>query len=108
MMRTVMLAGVLTLLVLFPVKAGGDLPAADDYRPLPATRDIWVPGSKPARKATLWVLRIEGEKREYLVPIRVMKEFGFKAGQTVSPETARLIAIEMGADYPPDILEKLK
>lgn len=61
-----------------------------------------------AREPTLWILRIEGEKQEYLLPIEVMQEWGLHAGQTVSQETARRIAIDMGAEYPTEILRRLE
>jgi hypothetical protein len=113
-----------TLLAVALVMAGGDFPAADEYRPpsfraTPVQMDdgddsdiIWQPDRpakrKKKRQPTLWLLRIEGEKQTYLVPIAAMKKMGFKAGVTVSPETARLLAVELGAKYPPEILEKLE
>lgn len=106
------------------VMAGGDLPAADDYRPYRVERMrpalerhleddddvIWEPSEPVKRRkpATRWILRIEGEKREYYVPIPVMKELGLRAGTIVSEEMSRLIAQKLGAKYPPEILEKLE
>jgi hypothetical protein len=91
-----------------------DLPAADDYRPSRIQRiqerRLWEPMApvRRPRLPTKWKLRIEGEPGEFLIPISVAKEFGLKPGQTVSIETARMIAEEMGARYTPEIIEKLE
>ena len=115
---------------------GAEFPSADDYRPQRFERaermervqvqrvkrierelqidddddnELWQPDMPVRRKRpTLWVLRIEGDKQEYMVPPSVMRGKKLRAGETVDSNMARDIAISMGAKYPPDILEALK
>lgn len=79
------------------------LPAADEYTPDPTIR-----GRPAHRRYTLWKVRVEGERGDWLVPAELMQEYGLHAGQTVSIETARRMAIDLGADYPRDILNRLE
>ena len=68
-----------------------------------------VPEPQPkSKRPTMWVVRIEGVKRDFLIPIGVAKDFGLKPGATITDKIARKIAEEMGADYPADIKAKLE
>lgn len=73
-----------------------------------STQVAVVSSREKKREPTLWVLRIEGDKQEYLVPVEVCQEYGLRAGQTISLETARRIAIDMGGQYTSEDLRKLE
>jgi hypothetical protein len=94
------MAHVLVLFLGLALSATAQTPSADEYVPDPIT--------KRKRPATLWKLRVEGEDEARMVPVYIMKEYGLRAGQVVSIHTARRMAIDMGAEYPPDILEHLE
>lgn len=121
------LASWVSLFCVGPAHGQDAWPSADDYRPTKyiavqerekwndeessklRKREIWQPPAPVRRRRpSLWVLRIKGENRQYLVPPAVMRELDLYAGQTVDDDKARDVAIEMGAKYPPDILKKLK
>ena len=91
-----------------------DLPNADDYRPrrpyyrVQEREEYTSPLPRRVKRPTRWKVRIEGENGFLLIPIPVAQEWGLRPGVTISVETARLIAEDMGADYPPDIIEKLE
>lgn len=90
-----------------------DLPSADDYRPRrPYYRvqeqEDTPPPPRRVKRPSRWKVRIEGENGFLLIPINVAREWGLRPGVTISVETARLIAEDMGAEYPSDIIEKLE
>lgn len=67
--------------------------------------DLAVPMPLPKSVA---VLMIEGTPGVWPVPWRIMRQFHLHSGQTVSVETARLIAQELGAEYDAEDIEKLE
>ncbi len=75
----------------------------DDYhrkspRVIPAT---------PGQRQQMYV-NVEGIRGKFYLTPHLMRKYGLRSGWTISVVTARRIAIELGADYPPDILEKLE
>jgi hypothetical protein len=75
---------------------------------LPVARERGIVASAAPRAPTMWKIRIEGERGDWLIPIRIAKGFRLRPGQTVSIDMARLIAEKMGAHYPDDIRENLE
>ena len=61
----------------------------------------------PGQRVQMYV-NVEGMKGRFYLTPRLMKKYHLRSGVTISIEVARIIAVELGADYPPDILEKLE
>jgi len=56
-----------------------------------------LPTPHPAHQQTL---RIDGLTGTFRVPLRIMQRYHLHDGQSISPILARLIAAELGYDYP--------
>lgn len=96
------LALIIPILLSSCAASTADLPAADNYIPAQTKQ------AKPPKPPTMWVVRVECMKGDFLIPIPLAKDYGLRPGAWVSIETARLLARELGADYPQDILDALE
>lgn len=94
MIRTLLLLS----LIAIPAVAGE---YDDDWKapkPIPVT---------PGQRQQLYV-KVEGMTGKLFLTPRLMKKHHLWSGRTISIGHARIIARDLGADYPPDILEKLE
>ena len=71
--------------------------------------DVREPPAKPSRPPTRWVLRVQGMRESFLIPIAIMRAWKLSPGETVPVGMARDVAQDLGGiAYSPDILAKLE